>query len=154
MIIGIGIFVQVIQYVVSIKDRKKNLDTTGDPFDGRTLEWSTSSPPPIYNFAVLPTVYGRHPFWDTKYGDEANLKIKYEDIHMPKNTSIGFLIAGASFIVGFSIVWHIFWLTILAMLGIIICIIVRSCDYDTEYRISKDEVIRIESLRIHKPQTV
>jgi cytochrome o ubiquinol oxidase subunit 1 len=150
VIIGIGILMQIIQLIISIKDRKKNLDTTGDPWDGRTLEWSTTSPPPFYNFAVIPIVYGRHPFWDVKYGEGIQEKVlQYHDIHMPKNTPLGFYIAGAAFIFGFGLVWHIWWLAILAFVSIITCLIMRSFDYDTEYYVPASLVAQIESKRIH-----
>ncbi len=149
-IIGVGVIMQAIQFILSFKNRKKNLDTTGDPWDGRTLEWSTSSPPPLYNFAIIPTVHGRHAFWDMKYGEGVTQDAKpiYTDIHMPKNTAIGFYIAVASFIFGFGLVWHMYWLAILALCAIIVSVIVRSFDYDTGYSISAKEVERIEKKRV------
>lgn len=152
-IIAVGIFMQILQLIVSIRDRKNNLDTTGDPWDGRGLEWSVSSPPPIYNFAVIPTVYGRHPFWDTKYGETPVVKqMHYEDIHMPKNTGIGFYIAVAAFFFGFGIVWHMVWLVVLAIVTIITLIITRSFDGEIGYVISKKEVERIELMHLEKKQ--
>jgi cytochrome o ubiquinol oxidase subunit 1 len=145
-IIAVGVIMQILQFIISIKDRKKNLDTTGDPWDGRGLEWSTKSPPPVYNFAILPIVFGRHPFWDSKYGIQEKSVPVYTDIHMPKNTGIGFFIAGMSFLLGFGIVWHIVWIVVLALLLIITALIIRSCDEDTEYHIPKEEVIRLEGL--------
>ena len=70
-------------------------------------------------------------------------------IHMPKNTPMGFYIAGASFLFGFGIVWHILWLTILSFVGIIVCIIVRSFDTDTEYHIPVEEIMRVESKHMY-----
>ncbi len=89
VIILCGIACTVIQFIVSIRDRKKNQDVTGDPWDGRTLEWSTSSPAPFYNFAHLPEVNDIDDFWDQKQrnGGKAPLsKPPYQDIHMPKDT--------------------------------------------------------------------
>ena len=140
-----GVVLQLVQLAVSIRDRKKNLDRTGDPWDGRTLEWSTMSPPPFYNFAVIPTVHGRHPFWDAKHGVGEPASTHYEDIHMPRNTAIGFYIAGLSFVLGFAIVWHIFWLAGAALFGIIACVIARSFDYDIDYYVTAAEVARIEA---------
>jgi cytochrome o ubiquinol oxidase subunit 1 len=148
-IIAVGVVMQVVQFVLSVRDRKNNLDTTGDPWDGRTLEWSTSSPPPFYNFAVIPTVHGRHAFWDMKYGTEAKVTPHYEDIHMPKNTAIGFYIAGASFVFGFGLIWHMMWLAAIAFIAMIALVIVRSFDQDINYYVSKEEVMRIESQRTH-----
>jgi cytochrome o ubiquinol oxidase subunit 1 len=146
VIIGIGVVLQILQFVVSFKNRKKNMDTTGDPWDARTLEWSTSSPPPFYNFAIIPTVHGRHPLWDMKHGIGTKPgKPHYEDIHMPKNTGIGFALAGASFILGFSLIWHIWWLAITGLVAIIALIIARSFDYEIEYVVPAAEVARIEA---------
>jgi cytochrome o ubiquinol oxidase subunit 1 len=150
IIIGIGIVIQLAQIIVSIKDRKKNLDVTGDVWDARNLEWSTASPPPIYNFAHIPTVYGRQAFWDMKYGNQIqNLKPHFEDIHMPKNTGVGFLIAGASFVFGFALVWHIWWVAIVSFIAILFFVIMRAFDEDTEYVISKETVALIEGRRLH-----
>ena len=112
------------QLIVSIKERKQNIDTTGDPWNGRTLEWSTKSPPPHYNFAVLPEVNCRDPFWVAK---EKNIKPApvYEDIVMPKNSPIGFIIGGLSMALGFALVWHIMWLALVSFLSIVACLIIR-----------------------------
>ncbi len=151
IIIGVGVVMQILQIIVSIRDRKKNMDTTGDPWDGRTLEWSTSSPPPFYNFAHIPTVHGRYAFWDMKHGTgSAPTKPHYEDIHMSRNTAMGLYIAGLSFLFGFGLIWHMMWLVALSMLGIIVCLVVRSFDYDTDYYVSAVEIERIEGSRIQK----
>ena len=146
--IGLGIMCQIIQLIVSIKARKHNLDTTGDPWNGRTLEWSTSSPPPFYNFAHIPLVHGRHPFWDEKHAeknDSATHQAKeYEDIHMPKNTPMGLYISGFAFLFSFGIIWHIYWLVPAALLGVIFCVVYRSFDYDIDYYVPAAEVKRIE----------
>ncbi len=150
VIIGIGIVIQLVQIVVSFLQRKKNLDTTGDPWDGRNLEWSTSSPPPHYNFAHIPTVYGRQAFWDMKYGNEyQNLHHHFEDITMPKNTPAGFFIAGLSFVLGFSLVWHIWWLVVISFLAILFVVIMRSFEEDTEYIIPKETIALHEASRHH-----
>jgi len=150
LIIGVGILLQILQVIVSIRDRRKNLDKKGDPWDGRTLEWSTSSPPPFYNFAIIPTVHGRSPFWGMKYGasaEESADKRQYQDIYMPKSTPIGFYIAGASFVFGFSLVWHIWWLAVIGFASVIALAMIRSFDYDTEYCVPASEVARIEAKR-------
>ncbi len=145
VILGVGIIAQLSQIAVSVRDRKKNRDTTGDPWDGRTLEWSTASPPPFYNFANIPTVHGRHPFWDMKYGAHTEKpEPHYHDIHMPKNTAMGIYIAGFSFILGFSLIWHILWLIPVGALGIITCVIIRSFDHDIDYYVPAALVEKIE----------
>ncbi len=145
VIIGIGVALQILQLIISIRDRRHNLDTTGDPWDGRTLEWSTASPPPFYNFAIIPTVHGRHAFWDMKHGTAKQEQAHYEDIEMPKNTAMGLYVALSAFLFGFGLVWHIWWLAVAGAVGVVLLIIVRSFDYDTEYVITADEVAKIEA---------
>lgn len=143
-IIMCGIITQVQQVIVSIKKRKKHRDTTGDPWNGRTLEWSTSSPPPFYNFAVIPTVTGREEFWQRKQrGDRS--KEKYQDILIFKNTGMGIYISAFAFLFGFAIVWQIIWLSLLGLIGVIICIILRSLDDDIEYVLTVAEIKKIET---------
>jgi cytochrome o ubiquinol oxidase subunit 1 len=135
----IGFVFQVVQLIVSIKERKQNIDTTGDPWNGRTLEWSTKSPPPHYNFAVLPEVDCRDPFWVAK---EKNIKPApvYEDIVMPKNSPIGFIIGGLSMALGFALVWHIMWLALISFLSIVVCLIIRLSDDHIEHVITAEEL--------------
>jgi len=149
VVIGLGIAFQALQIVVSIKQRKQNQDTTGDPWNGRTLEWSTASPPPFYNFAVTPSVDSRDAFWEMKQkrlaqGQPAEKPV-YQDIHMPKNTAIGFLIALCSLIFGFSMVWHIIWLALLGLLGIFVCVITRAFDKDRDYYLKAEDIERMEA---------
>ncbi|MCK9344873.1 MAG: cytochrome o ubiquinol oxidase subunit I [Candidatus Pacebacteria bacterium] len=149
LIIAVGVVLQILQFIVSVRDRKHNMDTTGDAWgEGRTLEWSTSSPPPFYNFATIPTVHGRHAFWDMKHGESSEPKSgHYEDIHMPKSTGIGFYIGGVSFVMCFALVWHIWWLAALGLAAIITLAMIRSFDYETEYFVPKEEVAKIEAAR-------
>lgn len=144
-IIMAGIGFQILQLVVSFWQRKKNVDTTGDPWDGRTLEWSTVSPAPFYNFAVLPIVSERDPFWTRKKLGLLKVKPKYQDIHMPKNTGMGIVIAGLSTLIGFSLVWHIWWLAGLSLIGLISSIIIRLSVDETEYTIPAKELEKLES---------
>ncbi|MGX8249230.1 cytochrome o ubiquinol oxidase subunit I, partial [Escherichia coli] len=116
----IGVLCQVIQVVVSIRDREKNRDLTGDPWGGRTLEWATSSPPPFYNFAIEPTITGLDAFWEAKQNGTAYQQPKqYAPIHMPKNTGAGVIIAGFSALFGFAMIWHIWWMAIAAFVAMI-----------------------------------
>lgn len=144
-IIGLGVVLQVLQFVISFKDRKKNVDKTGDPWDGRTLEWSTKSPAPFYNFAVIPKVTDRDAFWEMKKSGDQNKKQIYEDIHMPKNTGVGIYLAGFAFIFGFSTIWEVYWATALSTLGIIVTLIVRSMNDDNEYTISAKELEKLDT---------
>jgi cytochrome o ubiquinol oxidase subunit 1 len=139
-----GIGSQILQLVVSIWKRNENRDLTGDPWNGRTLEWSTTSPPPVYNFATVPEVSQIDPWWNAKHSTVGKTA-KYEDIYLPKNTPFGMIIAGCAFIAGFGIVWHIWWLAIIGFLGIITSIIIRSTDEKPEYNISAAKVKEMET---------
>ncbi len=148
MFIIAGIAFQILQLVVSVKQRKNNLDTTGDPWNGRTLEWSVPSPAPLYNFAIEPVVRERDPFWEQKQKETTHPESPhYEDIHLPKNTGMGIVIAGFAFVFGFAVIWHIWWLAVLGLLAIIACLINRANNEDTEYTIPAAEVERIELAR-------
>lgn len=146
LLISAGVFFQLLQIWVSIKERKRNRDTTGDPWDGRTLEWTTFSPPPIYNFAIIPHVHDRDPFWVEKHSQSAHKgKPHYEDIAMPRNSSLGFFIGVFSGAFGFGIIWYMWWLAAAGFLGMLICLILRGFDTDTEYTITAAEVARMEA---------
>lgn len=150
-IICCGAALQVWQIIYSVFKRKENMDTTGgDPWDGRTLEWATTSPPPVYNFAIIPSVTTRDAFWESKNSGSVNQSISksvkpvYQDIEMPKNTAMGIYIAGFVFLVGFGFVWQIWWLVIVGLVGAIVFVIIRSFEEETEYIIPAAEVERIE----------
>jgi len=145
LIVCAGIGFQILQFVVSIVQRKKHLDTTGDPWNGRTLEWATTSPPPLYNFAVTPTVTTRDAFWEAKHSKPAAAKPVYQDITLPKNTGAGIFIAGFALVFGFAMIWHLWWLGGIGLLGVIGSVLVRMTAEDTEYTIPAAEVARIEA---------
>jgi cytochrome o ubiquinol oxidase subunit 1 len=146
VIIMLGVTLQVVQIIVSIRNRKILRDTTGDPWNGRTLEWATSSPPPFYNFAVIPEVTSNEPLWDMKKLKGTNPPV-YTDFHMPKNTPIGIYISGFVFLIGFAFVWHIIWLAVLGLIGSLTCFIIRAFDEDTEYLVTAAEVEKMERER-------
>ena len=150
LIVCVGIGFQILQFVVSFVQRRQNLDTTGDAWNGRTLEWSTASPVPFYNFAITPVVSDRDPFWAAKQADARFEQPHYTDIHLPKNTAMGLYIAGFSFLFGFAAIWHILWLAPVALLGIIACVIIRVSDDDTSYYLPAAEVARIEATSTRK----
>lgn len=143
--IGVGMFFQIWQIIFSIKHRKKNSANVGDPWNGRTLEWSTSSPPPVYNFAIIPHVNERDPFWAMKQNAEIDKKSHYHDIHIPKNTPLPLYIGICSLLFGFAITWYMYWLAALSIVGCIVCMIVRFSEEETEYTLSALEVEKIES---------
>jgi cytochrome o ubiquinol oxidase subunit 1 len=143
LIICLGACIQILQVVYSVWKRKQLRDTTGDPWNGRTLEWSTRSPAPFYNFAIIPEVKSREPWWDMKQKKE-HPKPKYHDIIMPKNTAMGIYISGFVFLAGFAFVWHINWLAIASIVGAIACTFVRAFDEDSEYVVKAAEIERYE----------
>lgn len=145
VMITFGVLCQLIQILVSIRNREKNRDITGDPWDARTLEWFTSSPPPFYNFAVIPQIHNNDEFWHMKTNGAAYKQpIKYEPIHIPKNTAAGVIIAGFSILFGFAMIWHIWWMAITGLVGIIVVWIMRSFDEEMHYYIQIDEIKSIE----------
>lgn len=147
-VILIGVICQIIQLTVSIRQRRDIRDWTGDPWGGRTLEWATASPPPVYNFAVMPVVAEIDAFMDMKEKGVAHEQPdRYHDIVMPKNTAAGFVIGALVFVLGFGLVWHMWWLAVLGALGIVFTVIARASDDDTDYVIPAAEVARIEKQR-------
>jgi len=147
-IIALGIALMLIQLLVSIKERKALSDPTGDPWDGRTLEWLTSSPPAAYNFAKIPVVEDIDAFTDMKEKGRAYSRPEqYHDIEMPKNAPHGLILGGLAFVFGFAMVWYIWWLAILAGLGMLAAVIARAGDDDIHYIIPAAEVERIENER-------
>lgn len=142
LIIALGVALQLAQIVASFIQKKRLKDVTGDPWGGRNMEWSTSSPPQAYNFAIIPEVKTRDAFWDMK--KLGNKKPVYEDIHMPKNTSIGIWISLFSFTLGFGFVWEMEWLLVVSIIAIIVSFAVRSFNDDSEYTIPAAEVEKIE----------
>jgi cytochrome o ubiquinol oxidase subunit 1 len=137
MILMLGAGLQALQLVYSIWKRKERLDTTGDPWDGRTLEWSVPSPAPSYNFAVIPEVTDRDHFWYEKQRKTV-VKQEFVPFHLPKNSPMGILIALAAFLMSFAIVWHIWWLLIVGTIGLIVTLLVRLHDEETEVLFTKD----------------
>lgn len=145
IVIAIGVALQIVQIIASFMQKRRLLDTTGDPWDGRTLEWSVASVPPAYNFAVIPEVTSRDAYWEMKQkGVKATV---YQDIHMPKNTPSGIYISIFAFLVGFAFVWEINWLAFLSIVCIIVLTVARTFDEHIEYTIPADEVKKQEFAR-------
>lgn len=146
-LMGIGFLFQVWQILHSIKFMEK--DTTGDPWGGRTLEWTIPSPAPIYNFATLPRVNERDPWWEEKLRRERGLEPDpippLEPIHMPKNSGIPFVKSFFWFVAGFGFVFDWLWIAIPGLIGVAVCMLVHSFNYNNDYYIPVDEIKRTEA---------
>jgi len=143
-----GIGCQIAQLVVSIRHREELRDTTGDPWNGRSLEWATSSPPPAFNFAVLPHVEGLDAYWLMKKRARERGAPEpepvYQDIELPRNSATGFVCAFFAAFLGFALIWQIWWLAALAFVGAFATFVVFAWRDRTEYRIPAAEVARID----------
>ncbi len=146
-LIAIGIASFLICLYVSFRRREKLRDTTGDPWDARSLEWSTSSPPPDYNFAFTPVVRDNDAWWDMKRNGFVRPTSGFTKIHMPKNTGAGIILAGLSTVCGFALTWHMWPLAVLSLLAIIGYAIVHSFNYQRDYYIPVEEVRETEDAR-------
>lgn len=143
-VIGTGVLVQIICLVYSTLKRHEFKDLSGDPWDGRTLEWSLPSPVPVYNFAKIPEVTSRDDFWEKKSRGQSFKVNDYEDIHLPKNSPYGLLIAIFTFTASFAVIWHVYIIVWLGILGVIACIILKSLDDHPEYVLKASRVREIE----------
>ena len=146
-IIMCGILAFVIQLVVSFFKREQLRDLTGDPWGGRTLEWSTSSPPPPYNFAFTPVVHDLDAWWDMKQRGYDRPMGGYRPIHMPKNTAAGIVLAGLSTVLGFALVWYIWWLAAVSVVALLATAIIHTFNYNRDTTIPVEEVLRFEKQR-------
>jgi len=146
-LIALGIASFIIQLIVSFLKREQLRDVTGDPYNGRTLEWSTSSPPPQYNFAFTPVIHDVDAWTDMKKRGYSRPLEGFIPIHMPKNTGAGVIISGISVVLGFALVWHIWWLAALSFIGIIAVSIAHTFNYNREYYIPAADVSTVEAER-------
>ncbi len=148
LVIACGIGALFVQLYVSVRDRAQNRDLTGDPWDARSLEWSTASPAPFYNFAHVPHITSLEQHWDDKKrGRDGVRPRKYEDIHMPRNTAAGVVIAAFGTVLCFALVWHIWWLAAASLAGVLATFIARTYDRDVDWWVPAAEVERIENAR-------
>lgn len=146
-IICIGVGLQLLQMVVSIVTRKWHQDFTGDPWDGRTLEWSTASPAPFYNFAVQQVAQERDAFWVAKHMSDTpqSKKPEFHPIYVPKNTGDSLLIAALAGVTGFGIIWHIWWLVVIGLLSLVMVVINHAVREESERVVSVAEIKEIET---------
>ncbi len=146
-LIALGIASFLIQIAVSILKRDQLRDVTGDPWGGRTLEWSTSSPPPDYNFAFTPVVHDIDAWHDMKQRGAQRPLGGFKPIHMPKNTGAGFVLSMLSTLLGFALIWHMWPVAAVTFAAIVIGSIVHTFNYKRDYHIPADQVVRTEAAR-------
>jgi cytochrome o ubiquinol oxidase subunit 1 len=151
-----GIICQVTQLVVSIRHREELRDLTGDPWDGRSLEWATASPPPAFNFAVMPDVSGTDAYWTMKRRarEEGMKGPDYQPIEMPRNSPTGFVCAFFATVMGFALIWHIWWMVIAALIGAYATFVVFAWRDHDEYEIPAEEVARLDRANIAARRTL
>ncbi|MBZ9742613.1 MULTISPECIES: cytochrome o ubiquinol oxidase subunit I [unclassified Mesorhizobium] len=147
VLIAFGIAAFLIQIFVSIRRREALADPTGDPWDGRTLEWSTSSPPPAYNFAFMPVIRDNDAWFDMKQAGYVRPLAGFKPIHMPRNTGTGMILAAFSVALGFGMIWYIWWLAALSFLCLIATAIGHTFNYNRDFHIPAAEVTRTEEAR-------
>ncbi|AIF46442.1 cytochrome o ubiquinol oxidase subunit I [Dyella japonica A8] len=147
LLIALGIGCNIIQFIVSFKNREKLRDVTGDPWDGRTLEWSTSSPPPKYNFAFTPLVHDHDAWWMMKKHHYQRPIGGFVQIHMPLNTGAGIIMGALSFVFGFAMIWYMWLLAAVSFIALLAVGIGHTFNYHRDYYLSADEVTRVEASR-------
>ncbi len=150
VVILAGIVCQVIQLVVSIRDREQ-LKVTADPWNGRTLEWATASPPPAWNFAVLPQVTDIDAFWKRKQRErtqqaQPTKERKFEPIEMPKNSATGFITAFFAVVAGFALIWHIWWMAGVGAIGVFLAMLAFAFRNEEEIEIPAEQITRFEQV--------
>ncbi len=147
VLIALGILSFIVQLVVSYVRRDALRDVSGDPWDGRTLEWSTSSPPPAYNFAFTPRVHDNDTWADMKANQYRRPREGFIPIHMPRNTGAGFVIAALCAACGFALIWHMWLPGAVLFVAVLAATIIHTFNYDREFYVPADEVARVERAR-------
>jgi cytochrome o ubiquinol oxidase subunit I len=147
LLIFFGILFFLIQIYVSVRDREALRDVTGDPWNGRTLEWSTSSPPPVYNFAFTPVVHDTDAWWDMKQRGYHRPLQGFKAIHMPSNTGVGVVLAGLSVVFGFAMIWYMWWLAAVSFVALLAVAIRHTFNYKRDFDIPVDAVVQAEGER-------
>ncbi len=146
-IIAVGIFGFIMSIVMGVIRRDQTRDLTGDPWGGRTLEWSTASPPPAYNFALTPVVHTLDAWHDMKARGYERPRDGFRSIHMPRNTAAGMALSGLAAVIGFAMVWYIWWLAAAAFAGLLAVAIGHTFNYHRDYHITADTVAATEAAR-------
>jgi cytochrome o ubiquinol oxidase subunit 1 len=150
-VLAVGVVCQVVMLVVSIQHREELRDVTGDPWDGRSLEWATPSPPPFFNFAVMPNVTGEEAYWGIKLraieSQGLGPEPRYAEIEMPVNSPIGFCTAVFASVTGFSLIWQIWWLAGLGMVAALAGFVVFAWRDVHEFHVPEAEVAKADRAR-------
>jgi cytochrome o ubiquinol oxidase subunit 1 len=146
-LIALGIACFLVQIAVSILNREALRDLTGDPWNGRTLEWATSSPPPAYNFAFTPMVHSQDAWWDMKQRGYVRPLSGFIPIHMPKNTASGVIIAGFATVLSFALIWRIWWLAAMGFVGLVGFTIFHTFNENRDFHVPAEDVRRVEDER-------
>ena len=146
-LVALGIAAMLMQFYVSVRDRERLRDATGDPWNGRTLEWATSSPPPDYNFAFTPVVHDGDAWWDMKARGYRRPTNGYADIHMPSSTGAGVVIAALCVAFGVGMIWYVWWLAAIGFVGILAVAIGHTFNYRRDFHIPEAEVAAHEDAR-------
>jgi cytochrome o ubiquinol oxidase subunit 1 len=153
LVILCGIIATVAQLIVSIRTRESRRDRDGDPWNGRTLEWSTASPPPAYNFAAMPQVEALDAFWDMKQRGASRFRDAYESIEMPSNSANGFVTAFFAVVTGFAMIWHIWWMAIIGLVCAVATLLAFGWIERVDDEISGDELARVEHARFGEAES-
>jgi cytochrome o ubiquinol oxidase subunit I len=153
VVIMCGIGCQIAQLYVSIRTRELRRDLSGDPWNGRTLEWATPSPPPAYNFAIMPRVETLDAFLEMKRGGQTAIPPAYETIEMPRNSAIGVVIAFFASAAGFALIWHIWWMAVVAFLGAAVAMLVFGWSDDRESELPAAEIAQLERAQLSLRRT-
>jgi cytochrome o ubiquinol oxidase subunit 1 len=148
LVILCGIIATIAQLIVSIRTRESRRDLTGDPWNGRTLEWSTESPPPTYNFAALPRVEALDAFWDMKRRGATGPLEHYESIEIPANSANGFITAFFAVITGFAMIWHIWWMAVLGLVCALVTLFAFGWGVRVDTEISGEQLKFAERARL------
>jgi len=147
----LGVLCQITMLVVSIVQRDRLRDETGDPWDGRSLEWATPSPPPFFNFAVLPNVEGEEAYWGIKLKAIESQRLapepEYRDIKMPMNSPVGFFTAAFASITGFALIWQIWWLAGLGLVAAFIGFVIFAWRDVHEFHVPIEDLAKAERAR-------
>jgi cytochrome o ubiquinol oxidase subunit 1 len=150
LVILCGILATIAQLIVSIRTRERRRDLSGDPWNGRTLEWSTASPPPAYNFAALPEVKSLDAFWDMKRRGALVPLERYETIETPARSANGFVTAFFAVVLGFAMIWHIWWMAILGVTCAALTLLAFGWIVRVDGEVSGEELARIERARLRR----